>query len=309
MLLRQKHETFCDSLSREARAILPQGGRSSSIDPVRTWTHTAKRTLHRSLSRVVMGACLMAGMVSTSAANAEIEASGVLGWRWLSHDAELGRFLDDPKETALQDAVMLGLRLGWLPWERFGFESELTAMPTGSVDERASVVVIGTRLQAVFNVLTGKVRPFLAAGSGFSFASTSNPIWVLTDADLELHVGAGCRVDIGADWGVRADLRVVVGPGQDLKAAYSPEFAVSLYGRFPWEAPVAAGTYDKDSDGVIDSADKCPDEAGAVTREGCPGAEKADAQVDAERAEKAEELAESATPSAAPAAPEPGRTP
>lgn len=232
---------------------------------------------------------MFAALLAPSIAEAEIEASGVLGWRWFSQRSELGRYLDDPPETALVNNIALGMRIGWLPWPRWGIEGDLTVVPTRTADDRASVLVMAMRGQAVYNILTERVRPFVAVGAGMSFSSTSNPVWVLTDADADFHGGVGVRVDIGSDWGLRADMRVTGSPGQSERPVVGVEAFVSLYGRFPWQLAAEAPTSDPnddDGDGVANAVDKCPQAAGAVTREGCPGAEKSDDQVDAEQKER-----------------------
>lgn len=97
-------------------------------------------------------------------------------------------------------------------------------------------------------------------------------------------MGTGVRVDLGKDWGVRADARAIVGPGQDKQPVVGVEAALAVYGRFPWKSPPPQSP-DKDGDGVTDAQDKCPEAAGAVTLEGCPGEEKSDDDVDADEAE------------------------
>ncbi len=243
-------------------------------------------------------------------AHAEIQGAGLIGYRWLHERSELGRFLDDPLETRLLASYLFGMRLTSVVTQRVGAEVELTVMPSESYDERASVVLVSTRAQIVANLSTGRIRPFVVAGGGLSYVSTSNPIWIITDVDLEVHAGAGCRMDLGRDWGLRFDLRFVAGPDQRKGYAGAPEAMFAVYGRFPWPtaAEAAAASADRDSDGVVDGVDKCPDQAGAVTREGCPGVEKTDAQVDAERAERAEEAATGVTPTVAPPAASPSPT-
>lgn len=234
---------------------------------------------------------------------AEIEAGGVLGWRWFHERTELGRYLDDPPETALNSAVALGMRVGWLPLPHWGVEGELTVVPTGTRDGHASILVVVGRVQGVFNLLTGPIRPFVALGAGSSFASTSNPVWTMTDADAEAHVGCGVRVDMGPDWGVRLDARATMSPSQRSQPVPGAEALLTLYGRFPWQLAAEAPKVDPndtDGDGVANSQDKCPDQAGAVTREGCPGAEKSDDQIDAEQKERKEDAAPGDKPKDAP---------
>lgn len=253
--------------------------------------------------KLLVALVILLGLLPANLAFAEIEASGVAGFRWFNPKSELGRYLDDPPETALRPMATFGMRLGWLPSARWAIEGELTVTPTGTQDDNASVVILSTRTQVVFNLLTGRVRPLVAVGGGFSFASTANPVWLETDSDAEGHVGLGVRVDLGPDWGLRADARAIAGPGQDKKPTLSSDCVISIYGRFPWASPPAPST-DKDEDGITDDLDKCPDVAGAVTLSGCPGDEKSDDDVDAEEAENKGKPAAPTTPKPAPPAEE-----
>jgi OOP family OmpA-OmpF porin len=101
------------------------------------------------------------------------------------------------------------------------------------------------------------------------------------DTRGELHVGAGLAVDIGCQWGLRADGRLQFGGATVGGIATDGEVMLSLYGVFGkhaadgangrcLKAKLAAAFPDIDSDGIPDRDDQCPSVAGIAENHGCP---------------------------------------
>ncbi len=203
-------------------------------------------------------------------ARAEIEAGAFSGAARFSPSSRFARYPLDPNDTSFSSSFALGLRGAYLPSVRWGIEGEVSVVPTSTKNELSSVTVINAGAHGVFNILTGRVRPFVLLGGGGSLAQPSNPLYLRKDTIASAHAGAGVRFDLSELIGLRLDLRASTAPDVRSSGGVTFDMAAFLgfYGRFPWQK--VADVTDRDSDGIADKEDECPDVAGLPKFGGCP---------------------------------------
>jgi OOP family OmpA-OmpF porin len=146
-------------------------------------------------------------------------------------------------------------------------------------------MVYGLRLHARFDLLTGRLRPFLVAGAGVHVLRSSSP-QMSNDVDRAYHWGGGIRWALTDAIDVRLDARHLIVPDRTLNGATSDfEATAGITYRFghapqlarvelPPPPPIVAPPGDRDGDGIPDDVDKCPDEPedkdGFQDADGCP---------------------------------------
>ena len=207
-----------------------------------------------------------------------------------THLVEFGVFLGGffiPESHALHDkdvghkamdksAFILGLRAAYLPLRYVGLEVEAALIPIGlrGGDDIATVYTV--RGHVIGQLPWWRVTPFLLVGYGLQgVSSTENALG--SDEDGALHVGLGVKWYVTNKHILRADGRVNIGDKPD-PDPYAPqfEFLVGASYVLGWEDPP-----DRDSDGVIDEVDQCPDRAGDKPT-GCPPDKDSDGVYDAD---------------------------
>ena len=116
----------------------------------------------------------------------------------------------------------------------------------------------------------GRLTPFAAVGFGLRGVDSST---FGVEAHYPLHIGAGIRYFVSRSIALRADVRFLRGPSDKdpytLDASYG-EFNIGVSWAPGSAPPVVRVDPDPDHDGVIGLADKCPNEAGPGTPDGCP---------------------------------------
>ena len=238
-------------------------------------------------------------MLGTSSAFAEVEVSGFGGQHLFSVHNALGRTpgVGSGYQNSLSNSGVVGARFTYMPLPHFGGELELSAAPTTTHDGSATNIP-SLRFNGMFNILTGRVRPFATLGAGALVASPSDPVAHESDLRFAAIAGAGVRVDVGDWWGFRGDGRIFAMPGIDGPAvAFDREWTLGIYGRFPAPpAPELEGREgealidDEDGDGLGDRLDKCPSDRGPVKNYGCPLDEDRDKDGIADGADKCPDL-------------------
>jgi outer membrane protein OmpA-like peptidoglycan-associated protein len=206
-----------------------------------------------------------------AAASPGFEVGGAIGGHAFSSDVELGvdDRMDEPGPAA---GALLGLRLGVQLSRRLAIEGEAMAIATEDdvLGDRATVY--GLRTHARFDLLTGRLRPFVVAGLGMHVLRASSP-QMDDDVDQAYHWGFGARYAISPRLDVRLDLRHLIVPDRSQDGATSDvEVTAGVTYRLgvrtprplvvrpavPPPAPPPRREGDADHDGIADIADSCP---------------------------------------------------
>jgi OmpA-OmpF porin, OOP family len=244
-----------------------------------------RRRAVRGICDPTMRRALLAIVIAPTAAHAAgpLELGAALGAHAFSSDLELG--VPDRKfEPGLDSAALLGLRIGYDVTSRLAAEGELVWIPTEDSALGDSATVLGMRAHARFDLLAGRVRPFVLAGMGAHVLRGGSP-QMTNDTDRAYHWGAGVRYALSARLDLRFDLRHLIVPDRTAGGATS-DFEASLGVTYklsfarprpivPTIAPyVPPSPGDTDGDNVRDDADKCverpEDRDGFEDSDGCP---------------------------------------
>ena len=179
---------------------------------------------------------------------------------------------------------MLGVRAAYLPWRYLGLELEGAIVSTGIRDSDESALLYTMRAHVIGQLPWWRVTPFVLAGYGMQGITSDEIAGVGDDIDGTFHAGLGLKWYATNQHILRAEGRVDVG-GETDPGGYVPhfEFLVSAAYVINW-----ANQPDRDSDGVYDEDDQCPDRAGDKPT-GCPPDRDGDGVFDAD--DKCPELA------------------
>ena len=238
-------------------------------------------------------AALLAGVVASTPTPARADDGEEVPWieRWAPtpHMAELGIYVgilfpsrdlelfeprfDLPQQGFTrfdQVAADLGARVGYFPLRFFGIELEGGAMPTNTVDDRQAVLWT-VRGHVIGQVGLWSITPFLLAGAS-ALGVSSDRAAVGNDVDPAIHVGAGIKAYLSRYTQLRFDARdnISARRGVEEGVINSWELLLGLsvtLGRKGTHAARRRG--DRDQDGFLDDADRCPDVPGEAP-DGCP---------------------------------------
>ena len=224
----------------------------------------------------------------SASAHANVEIGGTAGVHIFSESNKLGAESSNTMPTSESNTSMFGFRLGDYFTPKLGVELELGFLP----DEPRSMVFdlynLTYRAQLVYQFRTEEEAnafiPFALGGAGLmQIVSSKNTAVVAKDKELEVYVGGGVKYKAPGDWGVRADIRVIIVPKLGGGVTEDFEGLLSLYKEFGRKkvekkkevAPPPTKTDDDpDKDGIVGAADKCPNEAedkdGFEDADGCP---------------------------------------
>jgi OOP family OmpA-OmpF porin len=229
------------------------------------------------------------GSASLAYAEPKLEVGAAIGAHAFSSNGELG--VDD--EMALPGPasnLALGARAAYFVLPRLAVEGEAVAIPTHDNDRGDNALAFGLRAHARFDVLQGRLRPFVVGGIGAHVLTTS-AMQMHGDADQSYHWGGGVRWALNDTLDVRFDARHLIVPDRSLDGATSDfEITAGLSYRFgakparatvvaPPPAPELAITapepaLDRDLDTIADASDKCPAEPEDIDNfedtDGCP---------------------------------------
>jgi OmpA-OmpF porin, OOP family len=222
---------------------------------------------------------------STPVDHSGLEVGAFGGVYLYSKYNEIGRYIDD--NNAPENAFTFGLRLGYALNNTFSIESEGGLAFSEARTAKTNIKLATYRIQALAHVLElGMARPFVVLGfQGMSSFDAENAKILYRDTDAGPYVGVGSKFELGSNFGLRIDARYNVMSGvRGHNYASDLEFLGGLYYRFgasaepqpepappapepepvapvPTPEPVVVQESDSDGDGIVDSQDKCPNEA------------------------------------------------
>jgi outer membrane protein OmpA-like peptidoglycan-associated protein len=165
-------------------------------------------------------------LISTAAhAERKVEAGVALGGHAFSDSVELG-VADHAMEPGPVSAGLFGARVGLPLRKRLAVEGELSWIPTQDDVLGDAATVWSLAAHARFDLLTGRVKPFVVGGIGTHILRSASP-QMDNDADKALHWGAGVRYALKDTLEMRLDLRHLIVPGRTTNGATS-DFEVSV---------------------------------------------------------------------------------
>ena len=245
----------------------------------------------------VRGVVIAALVALSPVAHADpgLEATGFFGVDYFGPNIGLGHAL--APEQIPQTSPMFGGRLTFLMVQGlhvdFGIEAEATFTPSwtgyGFDGPRMSYFspVIGYRghLMLRWHLLPW-FAPHLLGGAGGETVISGSP-FMSTGTDPVVYEGVGLTIALSPGWKLRLDARQGWMParGGGMTATYEGLAGIgTTFGerpppRHPIESephprpidvPVVPVDGDRDHDGVLDSVDACPDQAGVASNRGCP---------------------------------------
>jgi len=219
------------------------------------------------------------------------------GWHVFEKLHGLGRFQDSPGGWSPDDQFAFGFRLSFNLNRWLALEGETLMTPTRSRDDTTNILVLANRAQFLVNfVETGRFRPFLVAGFGAMSSLVNAKAEIPGDSDGMFHAGVGAKLLLSDRVGLRIDGRVMAPPailsdvvevgdeigfdGPDYEALFSLYFTLGVEKKTapppppPAPPPAPIEDPDPDHDGILGSADKCPDQPedkdGFQDEDGCP---------------------------------------
>jgi opacity protein-like surface antigen len=209
------------------------------------------------------------------------EFGGAIGWNVVPENTEIGDAYHRSDVPA--SSPFLGGRLSFSLHERLTLEVDAryaapefraTAGDTSTSFSGPAKTLAWRGLVGVNLLTEGLVRPYLQVGGGAeSLLADPKPGIFHDDTDSNAVFGLGARFELADWWGMRADLRYVLGPGKEPDGA-DPVFAHGFELGAAFYVRLLGTAGDRDKDGIPDRDDECPiapeDKDGFQDKDGCP---------------------------------------
>ncbi|MCB9565869.1 MAG: OmpA family protein [Myxococcales bacterium] len=186
--------------------------------------------------------------------------------------------LYDPNNTYLRYkriAPDIGLRFAFYPLRVFGLEVEGAVMPT-KTETDGGAVLYGIRGHAIAQI-PWRIAPFALIGIG-ALGSSSGELG--SDIDPALHYGGGVKFFINNLLAIRLDVRDNVSAAHQIENGRTNhvEILLGLSATLGRKKEAPKKLIDSDGDGLYDPGqgvpkkdeDKCPNEPGPRSNQGCP---------------------------------------
>lgn len=169
-------------------------------------------------------------------ADRRVEVGVALGGHAFSSNTELG-VDDDMAEPGPTSSGLLGLRVAVPLIERLAIEGEAVVIPTDDDVLADEVDVFGLRAHVRFDLLTGRLKPFLVIGAGAHVVRSDSP-QMDDDTDRAYHWGGGVRFAITDKIDARIDVRHLIVPDRTTDGATSDvEVTAGMMYRFGGAKP------------------------------------------------------------------------
>jgi OOP family OmpA-OmpF porin len=150
---------------------------------------------------------------AAAAAEPRVELGLAIGGHEFSRASELG-VTTAPTDPSVESGVLFGVRLGVpIAFDRLAVEGEALMIPSRDTVMRDAAMVFGLRAHARFDLLRGRVRPFVVAGAGYHALLAASPK-MSDDIDPELHWGGGVRWAKSDRVELRVDARQLIVPSR-----------------------------------------------------------------------------------------------
>lgn len=169
-----------------------------------------------------------------------------------------------PKDAS----AMIGARLGVQIFRQLAFEGEFGYLPVTST-MGGSNTVYSYSLNAYYQLLASDWTPYVGGGVGAFHNTASGDLG--SDTDQRTHVALGLRGLVTPWMALRVEAREVITDGFGNGGAHLLEGHAGLDFFLSTAKKEPA---DRDHDGIVDTEDQCPDEAGPKETQGCPDKDK-----------------------------------
>jgi outer membrane protein OmpA-like peptidoglycan-associated protein len=216
-------------------------------------------------------------MFSVSTANADVPNPslylGLYGGGHLTIDNEW--FLQDPSiitEKTARHGGLFGLRLGYMINHVLAAEGDASVMAYKSSGSGNINIAVAATADVLFHLTRGNWVPYIIAGGG-AYQSLSGDLG--SDMDWQARWGLGIRAMANSTVSPRLEIKHIMTDAYTEGKMFASNVEVTLGVDFFMKKgekalPPAPVDVDKDDDGVPDSTDNCPDQAGTEANNGCP---------------------------------------
>src|SRR5262245_46342088 len=162
---------------------------------------------------------LLSLIAATAAAEPRIEVGAAVGGHAFSPQSELG-VDDDMSLPGPASSIAIGARAAYVVIPHLAIEGEALAIPTRDTGAGDSALAFGLRAHVRYDILRGRIVPFVVAGAGMHILEPTSP-QMKADADQSFHWGAGVRYALSALLDVRLDARHLIVPSRSFNGATS----------------------------------------------------------------------------------------